>query len=339
MVRAYLSASGSYRADAVLSSTFRAAGEPAAGAEWLIDLARAAPNQTDLLSMIAEASRLPAAQRDRFYARLVTISEEAVAREHGDAQDRAQNALDACGFAGFARSSRRKSRRVPTRCCGRCRTRCESYASELTAIETRVAAANGMLDELLERYVRDTERAVNLDVLRDTAGDLRASGNVTAAQRVLEFVYQRQIESAEAIPTAYLGLAELRIDQGNAVAALDLLRRLTLIVGEPFEHLAACGDLLQRKGHPKEALEFRRARVKAVPWDAEAQVALARTEVAAKEGQGEAARVPREWLIRLRCRTRCERMRRARLREAGSVHASRTYAADRAGSARARRRA
>jgi hypothetical protein len=71
-------------------------------------------------------------------------------------------------------------------------------------------------------------------------------------------------------------------------AALDLLRRLALVVGAPFDNLAACGALLERLNHPVEALEFRKARAQAVPWDAAAQMALARTQIAAAVDRAEA---------------------------------------------------
>ena len=97
----------------------------------------------------------------------------------------------------------------------------------------------------------------------------------------MEFVYTRQLDREELAPPVFLGLAEIRVQQGNLPAALELLRRLTLVVGEPFDHLAASGALLERLNRPAEALEFRRARVQAVPWDAEAHIALARAEIAA----------------------------------------------------------
>jgi hypothetical protein len=86
----------------------------------------------------------------------------------------------------------------------------------------------------------------------------------------------------------FLGLAEIRLQQGNVPAALELLHRLTLVVGAPFDNLAACGALLERLNRPVEALEFRRARVHAVPWDAEASIALARTEIAAAQNRADA---------------------------------------------------
>ena len=94
MVRAYLARNGNYRADALLRAAFRAANDAAAGTDWLIDLSRAAPNQVDTLAAIATAAWLPDLQRDRVYERIVAVSEETVAREHGAAQAAAQAQLD-----------------------------------------------------------------------------------------------------------------------------------------------------------------------------------------------------------------------------------------------------
>ena len=67
-------------------------GDASVGAEWLIDLARAAPSQVDMLSAIARAPWLPGTHRDRVYERIITVVEEAAARAHGAAQA-AQQAL------------------------------------------------------------------------------------------------------------------------------------------------------------------------------------------------------------------------------------------------------
>ena len=60
------------------------------------------------------------------------------------------------------------------------------------------------------------------------------------------------------------------------------------VVGEPFENLAASAALLERLDRPADALEFRRARVRAVPWDADAQIALAGAEIAAAQDRAAA---------------------------------------------------
>jgi tetratricopeptide (TPR) repeat protein len=117
---------------------------------------------------------------------------------------------------------------------------------------------------------------------------LRQAGDQGSARRIMEFVYTRQLDRGELAPPVFLGLAEIRVHQGNVPAALVLLRRLALVVGGPFEHLAASAALLERLNHPAEALEFRRARVQAVPWDADAHIALARAEIAAARNRAAA---------------------------------------------------
>jgi len=286
MARAYITRNGAFRVDGLLRAVFRAAGDAAAGADWLIDLGRAAPNQTTMLTAVARAPWLPDLQRDRVYERIVALGEEAVAREHGAAQAAAQAALDRWRV-------QRIQSLVDTRQMARAdellralpeRTRAGAGA-EITVIDVRVAAGLKTLNALLDRYARDEDQpdavTINPEALRNAATALRRSGDILSARRVLEFVYTRQLDREDLAAPALLGLAEIRLEQGNLKAALDLLHRLTLVVGQPFEYQSASGALLERLKHPVEALEFRQAHVQAVPWEAEAQIALAGTEIAA----------------------------------------------------------
>ena len=156
-----------------------------------------------------------------------------------------------------------------------------AHDADVTALETRIAAAAMALEALLNRYGREERRPVNLDALRNAATALRQAGDQASARRIMEFVHTRQLDREELARPVFLGLAEIRVQQGNIPAALELLHRLTLVVGEPFDNLAAAAALLERLNRPSEALEFRRARVQAVPWDADAHIALARAEIAA----------------------------------------------------------
>jgi hypothetical protein len=92
----------------------------------------------------------------------------------------------------------------------------------------------------------------------NAATTLRQAGDLPSARRIMEFIYTRQLDREELARPVFLGLAEIRVQQGNVPAALELLHRLTLVVGEPFENLAASGALLERLNRPAEALEFRR---------------------------------------------------------------------------------
>ena len=62
--------------------------------------------------------------------------------------------------------------------------------------------------------------------------------------------------------------------------AMELLRRLTRVVGQPFENLEAAASLLIRKGHHAEAVEFLAEQVKAAPWDASARLRLVQEQIA-----------------------------------------------------------
>ena len=284
MVRVYLARNGNYRADALLRAAFRAPNDAASGTDWLIDLSRAAPNQIDTLAAIAKAAWLPDLQRDRIYERVVALGEEAVAREHGAAQAAAQAQFDNWRLTRI-RSLVDTKQAMPADALLRALPEATRLAheAEVTTIETRIAAATGALDALLDRYAREETRPVDLGALRNAATSLRQAGDQAPARRIMEFVYTRQLDREELARPAFLGLAEIRLQQGNVPAALEILHRLTLVVGAPFDNLAACGALLERLNRPIEALEFRRARVQAVPWDAEAQIALARTEIAAAQ--------------------------------------------------------
>jgi hypothetical protein len=74
----------------------------------------------------------------------------------------------------------------------------------------------------------------------------------------------------------FLGLAEAKLEEGDAATAVALLRRMTLTTGEPFETLTPAAALLERFNRNTEAAEFLQQRVKAVPWDLEAALHLAR---------------------------------------------------------------
>lgn len=296
MVRAYVARNGTYRAEGLLRAAFLAANDPTAGIEWLLDLARAAPSEAETLATIARAAWLPDGLRDRVYERIVAITAEAVAREYGVAREAKEGEL------GTLRLERIRSL-IDTKQAARAVEVFHALPDEVrraadgtvVELETRIAAATGALDAVLERYSRDDVSYIHLDSLHNAATAVRRAGDEASARRILEFVYTRKIDNGELTAPVFLGLAEIRLQQGDVATALALLRRLTLVAGEPFEHLAASAALLERLDRPVEALEFRRARVQAVPWDGEAQVALARTEIAA--GENRDAGLERLWRV------------------------------------------
>jgi hypothetical protein len=136
---------------------------------------------------------------------------------------------------------------------------------------------------LLDRYSKED---APLDSLQNAATELKQKGEDAAARQILEFVYNRQIDSFQFSAATFLGLAEIRLNQGDTNRAVALLHRMTLIVGEPFEYLADAAELLSRTGHPAEALPFLTDRVRAVPWDFAAKAQLGKLLLSTNKDQG-----------------------------------------------------
>ena len=134
------------------------------------------------------------------------------------------------------------------------------------SIECRARAA--------ARYAAERD-GPRLEALRDGANQLRRDGDDAAARRVLEFVYTRELQAQHFDPANFLGLAEIRLEEKSVPAAVDLLKRMSMLSGEPFETLTAAASLLARFGASSEAAMFYEERVKAAPWDGQAREHLA----------------------------------------------------------------
>jgi Flp pilus assembly protein TadD len=147
-------------------------------------------------------------------------------------------------------------------------------ANQIAPLEIQIAAQSGSLAQLLEGYRRSPETEPGVGSLRDAAQALQHAGDETSARRVLEFLFTRELERDNFDAANFLGLAEVRLQNGATPSAVALLHRMALISGEPFENLMAAADLLERFGHTQEAIEFLAARVRAVPCDEDARLKL-----------------------------------------------------------------
>jgi tetratricopeptide (TPR) repeat protein len=281
MVRAYLSRNGTYRADALLASADRAAGDAAAGTAWLLELCRGIPGEAEVLGAVASAPWVSDSHRDTIYARLIEAADAAAKELFGPAQQSSQAEADRWRLArirtlitvGAGQAADEQLRALPSRVR-------EAQPGDALALEVQAAALLHTLGPALDRCRSNTSPVV-IEALTNAATALRGRHQDEAARQVMEFVYLRQLDNGELSAPILLGLAEIRLAQQDVPAALVLLRRLTLVVGDPFDQLAASGALLERFNHANEALEFRRARVTAVPWDADAGIDLARAQLSA----------------------------------------------------------
>ena len=288
VVRTYVRRNGSYRAAPILRGALAAAGDPAQGADWLVDLSRAAQSPINFLSELVNARWFPEGQKEPVYQKILALAQDQVTKtfgaEHSTALEtlhdwqlrwidflldkhRTEDALNA--FNALPQDLR------------------DPHRSEIASVMVRLAAQSNKLEELIQQFEQAPEKAPPFDALRDVAVGLKEKDPINA-RRLLEYVYTRQIDEHDFAPANFLGLAEVRLQQGDLAQAVALLQRMERVAGQPFENLGAAGDLLVKMGHPTEAREFYGMRVKAVPWDADAHLKLAQAEAAANTQRNEA---------------------------------------------------
>src|SRR5208282_4034321 len=120
---------------------------------------------------------------------------------------------------------------------------------------------------ILAAYRAEPQTTPAPEVLRNAARQLFDAGDKQSARKILELVFAREIEGHNLVAANFLGLAEIRLAAGDTSGALDLLRRLVVVVGNPFENLDPAAVLLEKAGHNAEAIEFLDQLVRSAPWD------------------------------------------------------------------------
>jgi hypothetical protein len=288
VVRSYVQRNGTYRVDPILRGALAAAGDPVQGADWLVDLSRAAQTPIELLSTLVSASWFPDAQKELVYQRILALAQDEADRTFG-----AEHSTAIENLTGWQRrwidflldkhrtaEAQNALNKLPERFR-------DPHEAEGAYFIIHIAAQSNTLEEVLENFQQDPEKAPPLDDLRNQTLYFQEKDPANY-RRLLKYIYTREINEHDLAPANFLGLAEVRLQQGDVAQAVSLLRRMARVAGEPFENLEAAGDLLLKLGHPAEATEFYDLRVKAVPWDAEARLKLARAEMGANSQPNDA---------------------------------------------------
>jgi predicted Zn-dependent protease len=288
VVRTYVRRNGSYRAAPILRGVLAAAGDPAQGADWLVDLSRAAPSPIAFLSELVSAPWFPAGHKAPLYQKILDLAQDQVTKTFGAEHSTALETLHdwQLRWINFLLDNRRVAD-AQTAFNNLPEDFRDPQQPGIASVMLRLAAQSNELDQLLQQFQQAPEKAPTLEVLR-TAAVILEEKDPANARRLLEYVYTRQIDEHDFAPANFLGLAEVRLQQGDLAQAVALLRRMNRVAGQPFENLAAAGDLLVKMAHPAEATEFYAQRVKAVPWDDDARLKLAQAEAAANTQRNDA---------------------------------------------------
>jgi len=284
LLRAYLRRNGNYRSNAPLRSAFLAAGDPATATPWLLDLASAAPDPTRVLADLADAPWIPLPQRAPIYQRILENKQNALSSAEGLQKDSAQEDLRSwqVRWSKYLIQTKQFSQAADFLTALPMETQ-RSRAAALVPYELQAAAQLRTLDTKITAYRADPSSAPSAEILRAAARQLFDSGDKQSARKVIEFVFAREIENHQLVASNFLGLAEIRIAAGDTPGALELLRRLVVVVGNPYENLDPAAALLEKTGHPAEAVEFLDQLVKSAPWEAPYRLRLAKARMATKD--------------------------------------------------------
>jgi tetratricopeptide (TPR) repeat protein len=284
LVRAYLHRNGNYRSNAVLHSVYVLQSDPAAATTWLLDLSTSAPDPTIVLQDIADISWIPLANRGPLYQRILEAVQAATAKTAGLEQENAKATLwkwqlrwikylvatKQYNQAADLISTLRKDPSV-------------SDSASLVPYEMQCIAKLGALDTIISGYKADPQTAPSAESLRAAARQLFDGGDKQSSRKILEFVFARELEEHQLVATNFLGLAEIRIADGDTAGAVTLLKRLVLVVGDAYQNMDSSASLFEKTGHPAEAVLFLEPLAKATPWEPSFQLRLAKAQLAAAQ--------------------------------------------------------
>ncbi|HYZ86927.1 MAG TPA: hypothetical protein VE621_21095, partial [Bryobacteraceae bacterium] len=276
LLSTYFRRNDTYRAEPLIRAALNAPESASEGFAWVQELARSSVAPVGFLSSIIDVSWLTDEQKLLLNAQILEISNLEVARTRGQANEYAVLARDrtkidyasALVKAGRLQEASAQLNELSAT------ARVENQ-QKLLLVEAQIAARSNSLPALLDRYAQ-MEAPPSNDLLRSVANTLRAEGNKTASLIILERVYQADVAAVWPPPSAsLLGLAEVRLEQGNAQKAVAELRRAVLLSEEGPSLIDSAASLLERFGRNVEAEEFRVRIASMAPWDRSNLAALA----------------------------------------------------------------
>ena len=281
LLRDYYDRNGQYRLSQLVEPAVRASIASGSGNGWLIELGRSLGESEMMLRTLMMAPGVTPAERIALQRDMVEVLARQAQASFGDAReyvvqqdDGAREQLISLLLdAGDVQEAAAEFAKLQP-------ARVPQYSWERDTgrdrVEILLAAKTGTLAALLERYRAEPEKAPQEYPLRDVAGELRQHGEEESARLLLEFLYDREIRDGHLTAANFIGLAEVKLQRGDTSAALALLNRMALVADEGFDALPRAAELLAQYGKTAEAAGFFRQRIRAVPWDANASLELAR---------------------------------------------------------------
>jgi predicted Zn-dependent protease len=290
LLRAYLRRNGNYRSNALLHSAYLAQGDQTAATAWLLDLSLAAPDPTVVLQDVAEVQWIPLANRAPIFQRILEAKLAAVAKAEGMEQENAKSVLWSWQLrcVKYLVDTKQYSRAADEVAALR-KNATVSDSAALVPYEMQCATQLGTLDAVLSGFKSEPQTAPSAESLRIAARQLFDGGDTQSARKILEFVFARQLQEHQLVATNFLGLAEIRIADGDVAGAVTLLKRLVLVAGDAYQNMDSSAALFEKTGHPAEALVFLEPLATATPWEPSFRLRLSKAQLLVAQDKNAAA--------------------------------------------------
>jgi len=268
ILRAYLKRNGEYRAEELLEAGYHAHGDSMA---WLLEITTAAHDPGAVLNTIQQSKWIAKGQVSQLLARRVELERhkaEAKPNEGSYELDNAESSLmNALLDEKKFTEARAELARIPAE---------KQKTAQWLGVELRLAEADGSLPQLVAQWKKHPADAPVANYLMSVVQAL----SEPSRRIVMRFVYERALDARELTAANFLGLAAIDLDEGNVPDAVALLKRLTLISGNPYGDADSAASLLESKQKFAEAMQFLQPLVQASPWDASLKVRLAAATLA-----------------------------------------------------------
>jgi tetratricopeptide (TPR) repeat protein len=276
MLRVYLKRNGEFRADELLEAGYHAHGD---SMDWLLEIVTAAQDPGEVLGTIQRSKWVAKGQLSQLLQRRVELVRREAEAKPGEASYELDNAesslmsalLDEKKFA----EARAELAHIPAE---------KQKSSPWLNSALRLAEADGSLPQLVAQWKKQPASA-------PAASDLQSAVQALSEPSkriVMRFAYGRALDARELTAANFLGLAAIDLDEGNADGAVALLKRLTLISGNPYADADSAASLLESKTKFSEAIQFLQPLVQASPWDASLKVRLAAATLAVNANEPQA---------------------------------------------------